>query len=304
MTITIDERKMYNQLKSELKEKYTLAATCYNDEIPASVIQECLDQKDTFPMYEKDYWGESRDQNAWDVMQEMLKKKDYREEETELFLTTDEAWEIHEDIVERDESDPEDTALKNTIAHAYIRFHSNYDCAIPLWEQGGLYANGTALSALMSALSLNPKKVRDAARKRDIQTFGSWRNVASREGKEVVAYDDFINVIIETPCYGNWSFFGKLDMHDLSEAGFDDEKMTIPKGTSCCFYNWWNGSGSLDFCDTIRDISVKELRRRLRRHSQYDDLKTVIDEKENKEYNWTPCDTYGGHISENILLRF
>lgn len=299
-SITIDEKKIYEEIMTSLDEKYHLVYIDYRDEIPAKDIQTIIDDQNLESLTDEDYWFEHRYYNALGEIRSIMEKKGYSKEQIDLFLTTDEAQELRMEIESRDESTPEVDALKQTPLKGYIRFHSNYDCWLPIWEQGGIIGYGSALTAIMGALSLNPTKVKAAALKCGIKTLGVWRNVPSREGNELVDYDAFINVLVETPGYGNWSFFGKLEMGELIEASFDIDSLTIPKGTTCAMYNWWNGSGSLDFCETLRPVTVAELKKRLLPYK--DKLKLVIDDKQNKKYGYVPCDVYGGPVSSDTLL--
>ena len=298
-TVTIDEEKMYETIYALLDKTYTLVWVDYRDEMPVSMVQACLEKKSLEPLYEEDYWWESRYHAAVHELDELLGSR-YTEDEIALFRTTSEYDDLRQEIQSRDDSEPELELFRRTMAGAYIRFHSNYDCWLPIWEQGGIQARGTALTGIMAALSLNPSKVKEAAVRRGITVIGPFRNVPSREGKELVDYDRFINVLCETPNYGNWSFFGQIDLGQLVDAGFDIDRMTIPSGTTSAMYNWWNGGGSLDFCETLRPVKVGELRRRLAR--TLDDLKLVLDDKSLKDHGYVPSDVYGGAVSKEVLL--
>ena len=294
-------KEIYELLKSKLEDKYSLCYVDYRDEVPANLIQRCVDKKCDEPLTEEDLYAENRLYGVKYAIEELMKKEKFSKEEIVEFISSDWYDELRYEIEDRDTSTPIKDCLNQTQTYAYVRFHSNYDCALPLWEQGGLYGDGTALSGIMAALSLNPIKVKAAAAKRGIKTSGRFRDIKTREGKEVVDYDAFIKVIIETPCYGNWSFFGKLDNGKLYENDFDVEKLTIDKGVTCCFFNWWNGSGSLEFCETLRPVSVKELIKRMAPY--HDDLRLVIDDNQVDDYGYKPCDVYGCKLSEDYLFN-
>ena len=303
-TITIDEKKIYDELVTSLEKSYTLAYADYRDEIPVTLIQKCIDTESIYPLSEEDFWLDARDSAVREIIDTLMADKGYSPEQREMFQGTPEYENLRYEIEDRDISTPERDAFNNTRCHAYLRFHSNYDCWLPLWEQGSLYCEGTALAGILAALSLNPAKVRDAAHRRGINTAGRWRNIPSREAHAAVGYDAFINVLIETPNYGNWSFFGSLDMRTLWDILHNPRKtlndMIIPAGTDCAMYNWWNGGGSLDFCKTLLPLPLSTLARRLAPYK--DSLKVVVDEFDNEEYGYVPRDVYGGYINEKNLL--
>lgn len=302
-TITIDEKEMLEKLLKNLDPTYTLAHINYDDEVPAPLIQKCIDKKSLDPLYEKDYWGEARHYNIEETIKRELSSFGYTKEEIELFLTTAEADQARDEILNRDDSDPEMDCLKQgRDIYAYLRFHSNYDCWCALYDNQ-LQTQGTALTAVLAALSLNPWKVKQAANRAGLDTIGPFKNISSRNDKEVVDYDDFIKDLVECPNYGNWSFFGRLDMNLMNLNNFDVKSLTIPAGTDCGMYNWWNGGGSLHFCKTIRPVKVKDIIRALGIYK--DDVKLVVDAKSNKEYGYVPTDVYGAYYinKENLFVE-
>lgn len=299
-TIIIDEKEIFEKIFSKLDKKYNLVYISYDDEIPAELMQKCIDEKSIYPMTEQDPYDDYYGYYAKEILNELL-KKELAQDEIDLFRDTEEYLELINEIESRDESTPVRDLIKTNYVSAYLRFHSNYDCWLPIWEQGGIQCWGTALAGILAALSLNPKKVKEAAMRRGIETFGPFRNLPSREGKEVVDYDDFINVLCEMPNYGNWSFFGRLQGSELLDAEFDYENMTIPKGTTCGMFNWWNGSGSLDFCETLRDVNVKDIIKRLAMYK--DCLKLVVDDKIKSNTGYCPTEVYGSPVSSHQILK-
>lgn len=299
-TITINEKQMYEDILAKLDDKYDLVYIDYRDEIPVKLIDRCLKEKNFQPLYEEDIYSESRRYAAVSVLDNLLGNGDYTPDQVDLFKETNEYQELLIEVESRDISTPERDLFKRCETPAYIRFQSNYDCWLPLWEQGGIRAQETALSGIMAALSLNPRKVKEAAIRKGITCIGPFQNASSREGKELVDYDKFIRVLCETPNYGNWAFFGKLSGSELLDAHLDVKSMIIPEGTTCAMFNWWNGGGSLDFCETLRPVPVKELIRRMEPYS--DTLKLIVDDKSVHEYGYCPSDVYGGTISDDTLL--
>lgn len=300
-TTTIDEKKICQEILESLDKTYTLVYVDYRDEIPPSVIQECIDKKSVEPLLEQDYWMETRCHYATEALNRILKEKGYDPDQIELFRGTDEYDELRMEIESRDDSNPEEELLRKSEFRAYLRLNSNFDCWLPLWEQGGIQCEGTALAGIMAALSLNPRKVKESAVKKGIKTIGRFPSKPRREGKELVDYDKFITVLCETPNYGNWSFFGKISGEALLKCNFDIAKMNIAKGATAAMFNWWNGAGSLDFCETLRPLKVAELKKR--QSPYFDDCRLVIDDKSVKDYGYVPCDVYGGAVSDDTLLE-
>ena len=297
--MTVDEKAVFNTLLPMLDEHYVLCYVDYRDELPCQTVQECLDKRSSTPLYEEDFWSENQNYYANEEVRRLMEQAGFTEEQFHLFQGSDEYWDLMCEIQCRDRSTPVKDTANQTRMHAYLRFHSNYDCWLPIWEQGGIRVEGTALGGILAALSLNPRKVKEAAVRKGVTTIGAFRNIPSREGKELVDYDLFVRVLCETPNYGNWSFFGTLDLAKLLEEDFNPDEMLIPSDTTCCMFNWWNGGGSLDFCHTLRPVSVKELRKRLAPYS--DGLKIIVDEGRGNG-GYTPCEVYGSHLSNEVCL--
>ena len=59
-TVTVDEKAVFDTLLPMLDEHYELCYVDYRDELPANTVQECLDKRSASPLYEEDYWNESR----------------------------------------------------------------------------------------------------------------------------------------------------------------------------------------------------------------------------------------------------
>lgn len=202
-SITIDEEKIFKNILSKLDDRYTLAFASYDDSFNAEQIQECIIKKSVIPLYDGNYWLEVKEDRAKSEIESLLKKENLDKDQIELFKTTQQMYDLIDEVLYRDESNPETEALKNTRLDGYLRFYSNYDCWLPIYELGGIQAENTALAGIMAALSLNPVKVKAAAYEKGIKAFGRFRNIPHREGNEVVDYDEFIASLAETPCYGN-----------------------------------------------------------------------------------------------------
>lgn len=191
---------------------------------------------------------------------------------------------------------------------AYLRLHSNYDCWMRTSE---LRSRGTALCGIMAALSLNPWKVKQAANRRGVSVSGPWPNLQSRNDKELVDYNEFIECLLNRPCYGNWCFFGmypsvrtddglkKIPDDGFFESLVKSNAVAIPKGTVCGMFDWWNGSGSLSFCKTLHDVSVQELRWRIK---PYHDGMRIVPDGAHNHLGYTPHEVYHGYLSEELFL--
>lgn len=301
--IVLDEKKLYNEVYEKLQKKYNLCYIDYRDEIPARIIKDCLEKKSSDPLHEEDLYWEQRYESAKQELESILQSmvnKPYTRDQIELFKDTPEYDELRYEIEARDESTPVKNCLMQSDIHVRIMLHSNYDCWLPLWETGGLYLEDSALKGILAMLSLNPKKVKEAAIRRGVTVSGRWPNLTKREGKEVVDYDPFIDVLVECSNYGLWTFVGKADPEALWDNDFNTDKMRITKGTTCTMFNDWNGGGSLSQIETIREVSMKEL---IRRGAPYFDApKVYIDEKGNDFRGYSTDDVYGGYLSNETAL--
>ena len=303
-TTTIDEKDILRRILKNLDGSYTLCYPDYRDEVPATLIQDCIDKRNDSPLYEEDMWSDARHYAARGIIDGLLTKIGLSPDEKDLFATSDEYRDAVAEIIDRDNSNPEAECLRRQGAvNAYLRFHSNYDCWCGLSEYSyRLQVEGTALTAVLAALSLNPWKVKQAANRAGLGTLGQFRNIPSRNGKEAVDYDDFIKGLVNCPNYGNWAFFGRLDLGLMYEKNFRTDGLTIPEGTVCGMYNWWNGGGTLHFCKTIRPLGVKEVVTKL--YPYKDGLKLVVDDKSNERYGHVPSDVYGAYYinKENLFI--
>lgn len=300
-TITVDEKKVFESVNAKLREKYDLVYIDYRDEISPELVQECIKEKEVYPLTEEDVYAESREYATREIIRELLKGEGLDKDQIDLFKESEEYDQLRYEIQDRNVSTPEKDLLVRSNVHGYLFLNSNYDCWLPLWETGGLQCEGSALGGLLAVLCLNPRKVKEEAAKQGITTNGRWPNITSREGKEVVDYAKFVHCLNETPNYGNWCFFGVFDGEALWKNSFNTDEMTITKGTTCCMFNSWNGGGSLAFCETLRDLPVAEIIRRQKPYS--DAFRVLVDEAAMKGNGYTPLSVYGGHLSNDIFLQ-
>lgn len=299
--IKIDEKAVYESVVAKLDSKYELTCIDYRDEVPVSLFQRALKEKSVTPFTEEDVYAESREYGTAYVIKELLEEEGLNENQIELFKQSKEYDFLRCEIQDRDISCPEEELIERSKVHGYVFFNSNYDCWIDLYDQGGLWYEGTALMGLLSVLSLNPRKVKEEAVRQGVAVHGRWPAYPKREGKEVVDYEQFVRCLRETPNYGNWCFFGVFDGSVLWEHDFDTTDLSIPKGTTCCMFNSWNGGGSLRFCKTLRALPLKEIESKQKAY--IDGYRILVDETDVRDNGYTPTSVYGGHLSEDILLE-
>lgn len=284
-----------------LQPSYRLVEIGYRDSLPASILRDCLKKGSLGPIYEPNYYEDALQEGASFAAGEILNRLKLSDDEMTAFKESGLFDELIEVIRERAES-PEKEVFLNTSLHGYVRLQSNYDLWCPLRMTRGLNTEDDALRGMMAALSLNPAKVRDAARQMGcpIAPGSRWRDIPGREGKEVVNYKDFIICLQETPGCGSWTFVGTFDMEALLDSECKTETLTIPKGTTCLVYNPFDGGGSYWTINTIRDVPLKDI---LKRQAPYKDtLYVVVDEKDACEM-YTTGSVYGEYLSEDTLLH-
>lgn len=285
----------------ELKNEYKLNYISYDDEFSAKDIEECLRRKDMTPLTEKDFWSEQTSEAASEIAKEIIEESPFDDEDKERFLEDfDHYIDLCDAIEERNVSFPEKECLMQTETYGRIVIDSDCDCWVPPYDAGALYSKEDLLWGLMAELCLNPKKVKEEVlRVWDVPIKGDWPDIKARNGKEVISYKDFVNVLFECPNYGKWAFFGRFDMQALYDSKFDTDTMLIPKGTTCTMYNSWNGGGSMAFAKTLRPITVKELKKRASPHS--DGVSILVDEK-GCGSGYASCEVYGERLSKDELL--
>lgn len=298
--IQIDEKAVYRDVLAALDDHYELVYVDYRDELPAGLVQQCLKKKDITPLTEEDVYADERTAAAQCILDELLKEQGLDADQAALFRMSEEYDELRFAIEERDRSCPLKDLVTRSDIHGYVFFGSNYDCHIDIFNQGGLWYADTAMAGLLSVLSLNPRKVKDEALRQGVAVHGRWPDLRSREGKEVVKYNQFVECLRETPNYGNWCFFGVFDGEALWNNRFDTDGMTITKGTTCAMFNSWDGGGSLAFCETLRDLPLSEVRRKQSRYS--DTYRVLVDETGVKQNGYTPHDVYGDRLSDDVFL--
>lgn len=301
----IDEEAIFESLLDQLDERYTLNYVSYDESIQPQTLHDILKDGLQDQLYE--VFLEQECYYAKRALDELLdSQKDLTEDQKDLFRTTDEYQELLTEIRSRNDSEAEKELFCQSRIRGRVTLHSNYDCWLPLWEAKGLYGTEDALQGIMKMLCLNPAKVKQEALRKGIACYRRFPNLRYREGREVVPYEGFVNCLLECPNYGLWTFFGLFDMKGLWNArnlntdAVETDPLIIPKGTTCTMFNSWNGGGSLDFTETIRDVSIKELNRR--GASLYDCATVYVDEKFKDAHGYSSGEVYGGTLSSKPIL--
>ena len=303
----IDENKIYDELYSRLDDSYTLTYVSYDDQIQPATLNKIL--------------KEGLDDNLWEIFSEQAhyyavkelnnlldELEELSDDEKELFKTTDKYDQLILEIKSRDDSEAEKEIFCRSRIHARVTLHSNYDAWTPLYASKGLYGKDDALEGMMTALCLNPAKVKKEATSRGVDCFGSFPNYKHKDGKEIISYKGFLDCLIECPNYGLFTFFGLFDMKALWNTGLYDtpqkeqfDNLVIPAGTTCTIFNSWVGGGSCDFTETLRDVTIKELKRKAR--TQYDEPSIDVDEKFKDANGYSSGEVYGGFLSSKEILK-
>ena len=308
---TIRRQAIRDGIKAILPQRVSLVYTDYRDDMSGCMkeIDKCIDNQNCYPLTEQedDWFGDCREEGLRYEIKKAAKRLGISREAMEDFEYTEEYDELRELLWERDDSDPIEECLGRTLADGRLIVRSNYEAAQPHYSLGWDLMTDEYMVELMAWLRLNPAKVKKAilARYEDHQIHGRWPNMKSRDGKELVSYEDFVRCYGETECYGEFTFFGRLPLRKLYKNDFEVENnpslWTMPKGTACCFFSSWNGGGSCEIIHTLRDITLKELEAcNPNKQSKYSRVQLVLDEPHCNGY--CSGEVYGDSLSDRDLL--
>lgn len=275
---------------------YILVWVDYDDNLDNNldVIEKCLDERKPDTLYDRiDGWYNYA---RWHGINDIIRH--LREKCTDQGFgkwTVMEFMEEHRDeieaiIYERDNSDILGTLLKNTDdIPVRIEMLSNYDCINSHWleSQGGYVYPNSYFGDMVNALNLNPAKVKRILAEKDIQVHGRCPDKRSRNGKELVSYEDFRLELVNSCCGTNQlTFIGKVNAMELYETGFDIAKVTIPKDNCCGIFSSVFGSGSMLEMKLRQDVTI-ELKT-----ENYQGYRLVIDAP-HKNYDFSIRQVYG-----------
>ena len=171
-----------------------------------------------------------------------------------------------------------------------IEMLSNYDCINSHWlESGsGFSYEESYFGDMIDALGLNPMRVKQLLVSLGDKVRGRFPDIRSRDGKELVSYEDFNEEHINSSCGANLlTFMATLNPMKLYEYGFNlPSKLTIPAGNKCGLFSSTYGGGSLMEMELLRDVTV-DLKR-----TEYPKYRLEF-EADGKAYNYSINQVYG-----------
>lgn len=149
--------------------------------------------------------------------------------------------------------------LKNTgKIPVRITLYSNYDCINSHWfeQSGGGYGYVQSyFGAMVNALKLNPRKVKEKFISHGDKMHGLWPNKPERDGKEYVDYGQFFVEMENQSCAAcNLIVVGMIDLQDLMKG--KPEIIVIPKRNCVGMYSSMNGGGSPIEAPLLRDMKI------------------------------------------------
>ena len=294
-------QEIYENVLANMDSSYELVYTDYSCNFNNNVegVESCLSEKSICPLHDDNMWIiEAQSDASYDVLDELLVKLYDEEVVEQMKLEGDHYDNLRCIIVERDTSNPIKDSLRRTDMYGRFQIYSNFDCFVPPYAEGGVRYD-SYLQTLMTALCLNPAKFAEVSKS---EVIGEFPDIPERNGKEIISYEGLNKCICESVNYGLFSFFGKMNMDYLIDNDFEVKDATIPKGTWCTFFNDWNGGGALDGCETLRDVSIIELKENLSKLSKYDDVsELIVDEKGNKR-GYSSFEVYGDRLNSDYLF--
>lgn len=149
--------------------------------------------------------------------------------------------------------------LKNTSKiPVRITLYSNYDCINSHWfeqSSGGYGYVQSYFGAMVNALKLNPRKVKEKFISHGDKMYGLWPNKPQRDGKEYVDYGQFFVEMENQSCPAcNLVVVGMIDLQDLMNG--KPEIIVIPKGNYVGMFSSMNGGGSPIEAPLLRDMKI------------------------------------------------
>lgn len=294
-------KEIFEAIYKNLDKEYELVCMNYNDEISTKVVEECVDAKDIQPYFEStdEYMWEASSNSAKYYLDDLINDLDLPSEELDAFCSSEEYSELLDEILNRDCSTATKDIFTNASVQCRVTLDSNYE-SIHDTEDNFEYAGGY-LRTMIDLLNLNPQLVKQEGKKQGYEFSGKWPNYKSRNGKEVIRYEDVFRFIHDCWYNSQLTFVGRFDMDALYDAlckgSFDG--LTIPKGTTFIAYSSWLGFGGEHEFETINDLNFGEANKR--GESKYDCLDVYVDE-DSEKHGWTTTSTYGGPVSDDYIL--
>jgi len=166
--------------------------------------------------------------------------------------------------------------IRRTRLRARVTQYSNYECLPSNWDMRNTYYYQDYFKDIIDNLYLNPAKVKQTFNKYGIKAAGKWTNLSYRNGKEAVEYDAFAEEVINQCCYCQFVFMGLFPLESMYMNDFKQyNKIIIPKGNSCGFFNSWHGGGSMLGIELKRDLVLPF---QIPRKTSYDSFDLEVDE--------------------------
>lgn len=209
------------QVLELLPKEVQLIYVDYNDNLDEhlKLIQKCINDKCFDALYEAidDWYIDSSDYGYNSVIEDLKNniENTFDIEDAQDILEEFED-EVRDAIYERDTSNVLEDLLSNTSSiPVRVTMYSNYDCINSHWFEtsgnGGYSYKESYFGAMVDALKLNPKKVKELLKSKEVNTFGVFPNLKYREGKELVSYEDFWQELENSSCGANLlTFVGTL----------------------------------------------------------------------------------------------
>jgi hypothetical protein len=245
-----------------------------------------MDKNESYPLFEKvdDWIYECQYRMCEEITDELIEKilldSKYSEIHPyfeEWLYNDDNREQLRYSITDRDQSDSVSKMIGRTRLRARVTQYSNYESLPSNWASRNTYYYCEYFKDIVDTLYLNPSIVKQTFIKTGVNIEGSWPNLAYRDGKEAVYYDDFACELQNQGCYCELTFMGMLPLRSLFENGFKKyHRMIVPKGNSCGFFNSWNGGGSMLGMELKRDLSLSIQKPK---KTIYDRFNLLVDER-------------------------
>ncbi|MCM1107949.1 MAG: hypothetical protein NC388_02705 [Clostridium sp.] len=257
-------------IKSLMEPSYTLVWVSRDSSFDSchDTIEECLGNKNAMMMLDKsDEWYADV---QWLAIRDIIGQlksdcidRGFDEDYVNEFMDRHDD-ELMDAISARDDSDVLGTLLGNTAdIPVTVEMLSNYDCINSHWleSRGGYVYPGSYFGDMVDALNLNPAKVKRSLTEKGIRVYGRYPDRKSRNGRELVSYEDFHRELVNSGSGANMlTYLGKVNVKELYESGFNIARVVIPQGNRCGIFSSMYGGGS------IMDMTL--------RHDATIDLKT------------------------------
>lgn len=285
------DRLILNNVVECMQKAYTLTYTDHTTNLNnrMDIVAECLGKKSAEPLYNFANEFEQHEQleSIIEELKKSLAEQGYTEEQIDTLFSDYEDI-IRNEIYNRDDSDIVGALVKNTRDIAIrVELHSNYDCINSHHFEGTYHYEESYFGAMIDALNLNPRKVEQYFKNTaNIETAGYFPNIKKRNGKELVTYEQFATEIMNSSAPANLlTFVATIKLSDLSDAGFNLQEITIPKGNYCGIFSSNYGGGSVLEMELQKDITLKL------NEKPYDYFNLCIDS--DKSYGYSIDEVYG-----------